>query len=380
MFRTYAASYRSAVGFTAIAIFGDEMARWRDEDTGSNPAEEIVATLVPATATQPTAFIFLISSAFGTEDYHARRVDMGDTDFQRVFIATSWEANPSITEAFTRSIQPDVRAWRREFASIPQAGAVGAFDPDEISEAIRSFGGIVVSGAELLIDSSAGKGDRFSWALFSWMRITCRDPEWEMINAVSPTGELLAKWVTPKRDADGNRIKNANWHPPRVGLRMHSIGGFGGKFAEYKTATDVVAEIAKVAKRHHVTRVFGDQYQEFVLQSEFARHQLPYHGKAWTNQTKVDAMARVRQWFRERSLVIDPGPEAIELRKELLAYQETILPSGAVSFAARRGAHDDRTALLLLAARLDIEGSLRGSPIQKSTAPVYFADDHYKWG
>ena len=50
--RVYPASVRTAVGFTCIGAAFDELARWRDEATGANPATEVLRSVRPAMATQ----------------------------------------------------------------------------------------------------------------------------------------------------------------------------------------------------------------------------------------------------------------------------------------------------------------------------------------
>ena len=69
-FRVATCSVSGTVGFTAIAAFADEMARWESRDTSANPAREVMGSLRPTMATQPTAFEVCSSSPWGTIDYH----------------------------------------------------------------------------------------------------------------------------------------------------------------------------------------------------------------------------------------------------------------------------------------------------------------------
>lgn len=56
VFRVVTCSIRGTVGFTSVAVFGDEVARWESRDTAANPAREVMASLRPTMATIPLAF------------------------------------------------------------------------------------------------------------------------------------------------------------------------------------------------------------------------------------------------------------------------------------------------------------------------------------
>src|ERR1019366_409857 len=66
VFKTFAASVAGVSGFTCVCAIADEVAKWRDADTGANPASEVLASLRPTMATQPHARIFLSSSPLST--------------------------------------------------------------------------------------------------------------------------------------------------------------------------------------------------------------------------------------------------------------------------------------------------------------------------
>lgn len=120
-FRVYAASVAGVSGFTGIFVLCDEVSKWRDKDTGVNPASEVLKSVRPTMATQPNARIVLSSSPFGMLDAHYDAFEEGVTDLQVTAAAPTWEANPTITEAETHVLEPDEGAWLREYAAIPQA-------------------------------------------------------------------------------------------------------------------------------------------------------------------------------------------------------------------------------------------------------------------
>jgi phage terminase large subunit-like protein len=136
-FKVFAASTMAAVGFTAICIIADEIALWRNDKTGANPAETILSFLRPTMATQPNAKMFLSSSPFSTLDAHHKAFELGDTASQLVRYAPTWVANPTITEAQSHELEPDPLEWARQFKAVPMsAGSLCFFDPVAIERAI----------------------------------------------------------------------------------------------------------------------------------------------------------------------------------------------------------------------------------------------------
>jgi hypothetical protein len=119
IFRVTTASVRGVVGRTTILIVADEGARWRDADTGANPAREILGSLAPSMATQPNARALFLSAPWSEHDHHAERFAHGETDHQTVAYAPTWVANPTLTEEDTRALEPDARVWSREYLARP---------------------------------------------------------------------------------------------------------------------------------------------------------------------------------------------------------------------------------------------------------------------
>jgi hypothetical protein len=166
-FKVFAASTMAAVGFTAICVICDEMALWRNDKTGANPAETILSFLKPTMMTQPNAKMFLSSSPFATLDAHHKAFEMGDNAGQMVRYAPTWVANPTITEEATHVEQPDPLEWARQFKAIPvSAGSLAFFDERAIENSIDDLlilplsppaGSVVTVGADFGFrsDSSA---------------------------------------------------------------------------------------------------------------------------------------------------------------------------------------------------------------------------------
>lgn len=131
VFRVVSCSIRGTVGFTSIAIFCDEMARWESRDSAANPAREVAASLRPTMASQPNAIEVDFSSPWGTDDFHAELFDAGDTAHQIVSHGATWEYNPTISEQQTHELEPDEATWSREYAAVPGATVSAAFDRED---------------------------------------------------------------------------------------------------------------------------------------------------------------------------------------------------------------------------------------------------------
>ena len=165
--RVYAANYRTAVGMTLIGLVADEVARWRDDDTGANPATEVLRSMRPAMATQRHAREFLSSSPFAQLDAHYEAFAAGETAEQSVAAAPSWIANPTITEARCRELEPDEPTFRREYGAEPMPNSEATFfDGRELDAAVARHlagedgtqpGDVLTAGADLAFrsDSSA---------------------------------------------------------------------------------------------------------------------------------------------------------------------------------------------------------------------------------
>lgn len=139
VFKVFPANIAGVSGFTCICAICDEVAKWRDVDTGANPASEVLASLRPTMATQPSARIILSSSPLGILDAHHDAFEAGDSSFQVTAHATSWEANPTLTEQGTRELEPDEATWSREYAAIPQAEAESSlYTAHEVDLAMRA--------------------------------------------------------------------------------------------------------------------------------------------------------------------------------------------------------------------------------------------------
>jgi hypothetical protein len=368
-FAVMACSHRSAVGMTAFMLAGDEVSRWENE--GVNPAEEVAASLGPMTLTIPQSLDVWSSSPLGTQDLHAQMVDAGDDTSQTVISGASWEYNPTVSEAQCRALARTEREFLREYGNIPQGATLNAFDQQDV---LKSFGdlppGYLCGGWVCLVDPSGGGDDAWGFGLASWH---VAPPVPEFLTEMHYAG-FGVEYPIYLRNEQGEPLRNPRYETDRKPpiLRIWRYGQIARAREQGITLEQIVGSLVRShCQRTGAHLVVGDQYEAFALASEFPKHGVRYESRPWTNSTKLEAVARVASWMREGTLSIEAGPGdddnpgnkfAIELKKQLLSFDERISKSGAIKYSGRGSVHDDLVSVLLLAARADAEGLLPLSP------------------
>jgi len=285
LFKVFPCSVDS-VGFTSVLVIGDEVARWESRETNANPAQEVIGSLAPTMATQPSAFMVLSSSPWSIDDFHATCFDQGDTEHQLVSFAPTWVANPTITEEETHALEPDLRVWAREYAAVPGATISAALDPTDVVRCFDRAPAGELGRGFLAIDASSLRGDAFAW-------IAGRE---------SAAGELV----------------------------VLECDAFEGERLRHVSMADVVKHIADRAKEWDVRRIFGDQREEAALQSLFAQHHVTLETFPWSEPSKDQAFQLLRRLMRERKVLL---PEHAGLRREISNVKAHLLPSGRTKYA-----------------------------------------------
>src|SRR5690606_32317859 len=103
---------------------------------------------------------------------------------------------------------------------------------------------------------------------------------------------------------------------------------------------------------------------EYTLASMYGAAGLKFYPFNWSNDAKAAAIAHLRRLFADGRIGFSHEPRLI---KELLTFQERILPSGRVGYGARGQHHDDCVALLMTEAMADLEGYIKSSPYKRRT-------------
>ena len=323
MLRVVTASVRAAVGFSTVLVIADEAARWRDDETNANPAREVLASIGPAGAGQPASRTIVGSSPWSESDHHAELFALGDTEHQRVSSAPTWEANPTISEAQTRALEPNEKVWLREYGAVPSATVSSITSALEYDACVLPGVGRVppVPGDRHVICYDAGlRNDR--------------------------TVVIAAKRRLRERpDGGADDVLSV------VAVRCLAPG-----LLKRVTPADVVGAIVEMHRLYDGT-VFGDlHYADSIMP------QLRELGIA-VNEASSSASALTRRVealgarFAAGTLEL---PDVPELRKEVLAAVVVAHGGGRLTAKAPegRGRHDDHLSALLLAADTEISGKL----------------------
>ncbi len=369
IFQTFVATVSGVSGFTSIAVICDEVSKWKDRDSGANPAKEVLASVRPTMATQPGAKLFLSSSAFSTDDAHCRAYEEGETVYQCVAGAPTWVAHPALTEEQTKLEEPEHRVWLREYANIPQASVSAAFDPNDVKACFRKLPGDSegwYSTPIVVIDSSSGRGDAWTACIARYF-VPKVPVEWyelsePLFQTLTSTNTLLEipHSRRPLQDDLGFPILKAEFcDRADAQFVLHDLIAFEGRFGEHMKGDRIAASIAELAEQFGATRVFADQREEFANEVLFRQVGLGYHPYTWDNENKQAAVAHIRRGLAQRSILIEPN-ETMEA--QLLRFTEKLTPTGYVTYGARSGQHDDHAALLLTATMALLDGQIPGTP------------------
>jgi hypothetical protein len=326
--RNYAPNLVSILGVTAILILLDELAHYRDDASGANPSREILARLLPTMATVgEDARLLLVSSPAGFDDVHAERVARGDDDEQCVSIVPSWIGNPTLSEEQCRRDAGDELTFRREYGAEPQeVRALRPFIREHIDAALARDvdRGVPCGRCIVAADPSSGSGgDSFAWIVAQW---AARADERKV---------LVVLWVAAER----------------------------GKWSNRKGAHEVVAALARDAKKFDAQLVATDQREVLAMQSLLPQHGLKVTVLPHTTDSKAEAVARLQLLLEQGQLAL-PQRESERLKRQLLDYQQTETRTGLKRFASRTSAPggDDLVSCLITLALADASGLVDGGP------------------
>ena len=308
IFRVFVASVAGVSGFTSICAIGDEVAKWRDSDTGANPAKEVLASLRPTLATMPNAKIFLSSSPWSTLDAHADAFEAGDVaGMQRVAHAPSWIANPSITETDTHALEPDENTWLREYAAVPMTDAASAFfDGNAIDAAIQADRPLVVYPPT---STFAGVGADFAF-----------------------TSDSSALVITHKLETGRYVVGEVEELAPRPGAPLKP--------------SEVVRCFANTVKRHGASAVVADAWQRESLREHLAAGGLGFVDAPAGNSGKVETYTVARTLLHEGRIELPPHDR---LRQQLREVTSRPTANGlTISSPRGRNGHGDIASAFIL--------------------------------
>jgi hypothetical protein len=333
----------AVVGFTSVLIICDEVAKWRDTETGKNPAKEVVASLSPTMATQASARLFVVSSAWSTVDYHCQLFELGDDGFQQVAFAETWVAHPSLTERETRALEPDERVWLREYAARP-------------SDAIAS----ICSAAEYdactsnATERPAIIGGRYS----HFTDVGLRNDNWVTMTAHHQL-----------RDHGGDSVVDV--------VVIDRVTVLKPSFLRRLTLDDGLKVIMRHVTEYGGGSVYGDVYYADSLRPELLKRGVKFVEVSNASQAISERVANLQMRFASQTIDLVRNDE---MRKEVLGAVFQMHPNNRQTLRApeRKGLHDDCVSVTLLA--VDPETTIKLPPTEGEIVvrrePIHWSPEH----
>jgi hypothetical protein len=313
-FGVRAARIGAVSGPVVICLIDDEVAKWKDEATGANPATEVLRSVRPAMATQVNAHEFMISSPWSTLDAHHEAFSQGDTDDQVVAYAPSWVANPTVAEDFTHTLEPDQATWEREYKAVPMGSTeVSFFDhavidlsctTDLVMPVKAETGAVVTAGGDLAFVRNAAA-----------MAICHRYGAWN---------DDQSRYLL----ADELELKPEPGFPLLPG---NVIGAFAAKLGQ-----------------HHVSHLMADGHYRMSAIEHLTAHGLHYADAPEGQQGKADTFVRMR-------VILHGGRfryNSPALKKQLKEVTSKPTPGGGLAISSPdrgMGGHGDLLSGVVLA-------------------------------
>jgi hypothetical protein len=293
VFTVFTASIAGVSGFTSIFVLCDEVAKWRDSDTGANPAGVVISSVAPTMATQPNAKMILSSSPMGLLDAHADAYALGDTPHQMTAYAPSWEANPTLTEESTRADEPDELVWLREYKAIPQAeNETSVLSTALLDRVTRDSGDL-------------DPDDRHTYA--ATIDPATRGNAWTL--SIGTLSDLAVRRIALTREWRGTKAKPL---VPRV----------------------VFGEIADILRPFRLAHVNSDQWSEDTLRESAQAAGIALLVTPWTAGLKADCYDAMKTLAQETKLEL---PKSDIVRTDLLGIRQKLTRNGIVYDLATQG-------------------------------------------
>jgi hypothetical protein len=320
-FRVLAARVGAVSGFRAVFLGLDEEAKFRGEGA-ANPAADIVVSARAMTVTHPNAKELHFSSPVSVVGFHYELIAKGDTDRQIVSRAATWIANPSITEAQTRELEPDEASHANEYEANPRASAGLALGPAEHIE--RAFGdlhpSLILAREVKIFDPSnmGSKSDGFGVMRAGWAQPSGR-------KTIKKLKDADGFDVAPLLDERGEAILEDV--PTRPVLRVTNAYEIkGGQLGAYH---DLIADEANDCKARGIDLVISDQRDAPAIEALLSRYSLAFRAYSYSATSKDAAIVTLRRLLREGTLSIAPNED---LRREMLSLSYHVSSSGTLIY------------------------------------------------
>lgn len=298
-FRVFAATISGVSGFTSIFVIADEVAKWKDADTGVNPATTVLASVRPTMVTMANARMVLSSSPMGMLDAHYDAFEAGDTDMQVTAWAPTWVANPTLTEADTRALEPDESTHAREYGAIPQREAESGLLTDHL----------VTRMARGSVDDPRREGAYY---------VATMDP--------ATRGNAFTLSIAT-RDADGVR-------------RVVAVREKRGSPMAPLSPKETLREWKPLLESYGLRAIYTDQWSLDAMQDSARDLGLTLIGEPWSTRSKAEAYEELLKLAQDDTAVV---PDVGHVRADLLGVRKVLTRNGVSYVLATTpdGRHSD---------------------------------------
>lgn len=303
----------SVRGLAVAVVILDELAWFQGTEGSILDPKEVWDALVPATAQFPAGKVFVLSNPRWASGFFADLCHVaasGKYPDMRHWHYSTGEMNPAVGEAFLQQqYDLDPHSYRREYLALFESGIGAVFDPVTVRRAVTAG----------LVEVPEAGGVRYVIAIdpaFTADKFTA------VCGHAEPGGRVLVDLVTSWQGTPG--------HPVQLDSTLDAV--------------------AMLAHRYNRASVIADQYSAQPILQGLAKRGVRVGERAWTNDTKADAVVTTRRLLQGGTLELLDHPGLVS---ELLSLEQRPLPSGRPKIGAPAGQHDDfASALLALCSEL----------------------------
>jgi hypothetical protein len=315
----YACTFDGVRGHTIVAAVCDELGFWADAETAANPAEEVIAALLPGMATVRNSKLIKISTPYRKEGILWREFQQrAELNFP-VWQLSSQELNPSFSPSILdRERRRSEEKFRREFLAEFTDTLTGWIDAEILEAAIvrgRMAWPPVRDGFYVAAVDPATRHDDFALAILH------RQPDGCIVV------DRMAKWTGTK----------AVPLVPRV----------------------VLGEIKGILGQYGLNAAIGDQHCFDVIQQEFLELGIYYDIRNFGAQTRAEIFGNLKHLLFQRRIQLLDDPE---LLRQLRHLHEEKTARGQIDVRAIGGVHDDLAVAVALAATELVKQPTRPTP------------------
>ncbi len=303
----YACTYDGVRGHSVVAAVCDELGFWSDEDTAANPAEEVIAALMPGMATVRNSKLVKISTPFRKDGVLWREFQQrAELDFA-VWQLSSQEMNPTISSSILeRERDRSAERFRREFLAEFTDSVSGWIVPELLDPCI-------VRGRTELPYTSDG------------IFVAVADPAF--------VRDDFALAILSRRD-DGRIV-------------VHRVARWSGTKAAPLGHEDVLGQVKSILSEYQLNSLIGDRHCYDLIRQLLDRLGIHYQKYNFDARSRPEIFANLRYLLSQRKIELLDNPD---LLRQLRSLQEHRTDRGQVDIRPAGGGKDDLAVAVALAA------------------------------